>query len=95
MSSVSILFRLSAGIGLGVFFYTGLWLTVRTLPTTRHPALLTLCSFWIRTLIVVATVFLLIDKRWGNALVCIAGFLVGRLIVSVSINAPAERAKCP
>jgi F1F0 ATPase subunit 2 len=93
MSSVSILLRLFAGIALGAFFYTGLWFTVRALPTARHPVLLTLGSFWIRTLIVVATIFSLIEEHWQNALICIAGFLVGRLIVSLSLDV-SVRAKC-
>lgn len=95
MSTASILFRLLAGIALGVFFYAGLWLTVRTLPTARHPVMLTLSSFWIRTFIAVATLFFLIEGRWENALICIAGFLVGRFVVSLSLDVPTVRAKCP
>ena len=45
----SLRFALMAGIALGVFFYGGLWLTVRRLLMTRHPVLLTLGSFCVRT----------------------------------------------
>ena len=37
--------RLMAGIAIGVFFYGGLWITVRQLFTARHPVLLTLGKF--------------------------------------------------
>jgi F1F0 ATPase subunit 2 len=33
------------GLGLGVLYFGGLWLTVRQLPTARNPVLLTLLSF--------------------------------------------------
>ena len=40
--------RFGFGILLGVFFYGGLWLTVRNLATTRHPFALTLGSLVLR-----------------------------------------------
>ena len=42
---MNILTSVLAGIGIGVFFYAGLWFTVRRLITTRHPVLLTVASF--------------------------------------------------
>jgi F1F0 ATPase subunit 2 len=36
---------LLAGIGLGLLYFGGLWLTVNQLPLTRNPILLTLGSF--------------------------------------------------
>jgi F1F0 ATPase subunit 2 len=34
------------GIGLGLLYFGGLWLTVRQLPSTNNPVLLTLVSFF-------------------------------------------------
>lgn len=36
------------GMGLGLLYFGGLWLTVRKLPYTNNPALLTLVSFIVR-----------------------------------------------
>jgi F1F0 ATPase subunit 2 len=81
MNGFSVIVRLLAGAALGLFFYYGLWLTVRSLPRTRHPVLLTLGSFWIRTLVVIASVLLLMKGRWQYVVVCLVGFLIGRIAV--------------
>src|ERR1017187_8352475 len=92
---VSIFLRLMVGAALGAFFYTGLWVTVRALLTTRHPTLLTLGSFWIRTLVVLVSFLFLMKGRWQYALTCVAVFMRGRVAVSKSLRVQAARAKCP
>ncbi|MBZ5523260.1 MAG: ATP synthase subunit I [Acidobacteriia bacterium] len=82
MNTAAILLRLLAGLALGVFFYSALWFTVRSLPAARHPVLLTLGSFWGRTLAVLASFFVLMQGRWEYAAACLAGFMAGRLVVS-------------
>lgn len=74
--------RVVAGIALGIFFYGGLWLTVRQVTEARPAAWLTLASFWLRSLVVVAGFLLLIDRRWEYALLCLGGFTAGRLAVA-------------
>ncbi|OKH40047.1 hypothetical protein NIES2119_03610 [[Phormidium ambiguum] IAM M-71] len=39
------LLALATGIGLGLLYFGGLWLTVRQLPKTPYPLLLTISSF--------------------------------------------------
>lgn len=95
MNAVAILSRLAAGVALGVLFYMGLWLTVRALLITRHPALLTVSSFWIRTLTLLASFLFLTQGRWQYALTCVVGFVVGRVAVTKSLRVPAARTKCP
>ena len=94
MNALPIISRLLGGIALGFFFYAGLWLTVREISTTRHPVLLTLGSFWIRTLVVVSGFLILMNGRWDFALICLAGFMVGKAAVSKSLQAPMARTKC-
>ncbi len=95
MSALSILSRLLAGAALGIFFYAGLWVTVRALLTTRHPTLLTLGSFWIRTLVVLASFLFLMKGSWQYALICLAGFIMGRVGVSKSLRMRTARTTCP
>jgi len=95
VSALSILSRLLAGAALGIFFYAGLWVTVRALLTTRHPTLLTLGSFWIRTLVVLASFLFLMKGSWQYALICLAGFIMGRVGVSKSLRMQTARTTCP
>jgi F1F0 ATPase subunit 2 len=79
---MNVLVSALAGIAIGVFFYGGLWFTVRHLVTTRHPVWLTLASFWGRTAVTLAAFLLVVNGRWENALAALAGFGLGRLLVS-------------
>lgn len=80
---------LLAGFGLGVFFFGGLWLTVRALPKSRHPTMLALGSFWGRGAMVIAGFILLTAGSWQNALVCLVGFVVARILLARWISRPA------
>jgi F1F0 ATPase subunit 2 len=70
------------GFGLGLLFFGGLWATVRAIPTSRHPALLTLASFWGRTAVVIAGLLLVMDGLWQRALAGLVGFVCARVAIS-------------
>ncbi len=95
MSPLSIFLLLLAGMLLGIVFYGGLWLTVRSLSSTRHPVWLTLCSFWMRMLAVLAGFLFLVKGSWQHAFICLAGFAIGRLAVSKYLATPETRPRCP
>ena len=95
MTAQALLARALAGAALGGFFYLGLWLTVRELSVTRHPVLLTLTSFWIRTLVVLGSFLYLMQGHWQYAAACLLGFVAGRVAVSIPIRAQTMRVKCP
>lgn len=84
---ISAILALLAGFGLGVLFFGGLWLTVRALPRARYPAALMLGSFWGRTALVVAGFTSVIRRRWENALACLVGFLIARLLLARFVRA--------
>lgn len=75
---MSLLLAVISGFAIGVFFYAGLWLTVRWMLVTRHPVWLTVASFWVRTLVTIAAFLLVMNGRWENALAALAGFALGR-----------------
>jgi F1F0 ATPase subunit 2 len=85
------IFLLSVGAILGLIFFGGLWFTVDRLPTSRHPIWLTLSSFWGRTLVVVCGLLLVTRGSWQNALICVIGFTVARLLVSRYLPLPRGR----
>jgi F1F0 ATPase subunit 2 len=82
---------LLVGAGLGLFYFGGLWLTVQRLPTARRPALLALGSFWGRTVVTVAVLYLIMDGHWQRLVAAMAGFVIVRLIL-VGREKPEEPA---
>lgn len=72
---------LVAGVGLGLFYFGGLWLTVRRLPTCRWPIPMVLASFVGRTAVAVISFYFVMDGRWERILVCLAGFMMVRLFM--------------
>ena len=79
---ITLILLLGAGFGLGLFFFGGLWFTVRTLPKSRHPAPIMLTSLLLRTVAVLAGMNLLMDGRWQRVLACLAGFILARVAFS-------------
>ena len=79
------------GLGLGLFYFGGLWLTVKQLPVTKHPYRLMLFSFFFRLTI---SMFILSLIVGGNTklynvislLACCLGFLIVRTIAIVLIQ---------
>lgn len=70
-----------AGLGLGLFYFGGLWLTVRQLPVSHAPALLVLGSFLGRTALTVLGFYFVMAGRWERLLACLLGFLVMRTVL--------------
>lgn len=75
------LLAFGAGLALGVVFLGGLWLTVRRLPSARHPACLAIGSFVTR-IGAAALVFVWIGRtgHWIDVVICLGGFAVSRII---------------
>lgn len=72
---------LAAGAGLGLFYFGGLWLTVRRLPTLRRPELISLGSFVGRLGVTLLGFYLVADGRWERLAACLVGFFVMRTIL--------------
>jgi F1F0 ATPase subunit 2 len=89
-----ILLAIAAGVSIGIFFYGCLWITVRRLMTSKHPVLLTFGSFWGRTVIALAGFFFVMNGQWQNGLGCLAGFGLGRIVVSGLLSRNGGAPKC-
>jgi F1F0 ATPase subunit 2 len=81
-SLLPLLLAFAAGLGLGLFYFGGLWLTVRQLPTSRYPVPLLLASFAGRTAVAVVGFYFVMGGRWERALACLVGFLVARFVLT-------------
>jgi len=73
---------LAEGALLGVFFFMGLWWTVRNIDTTKHVALWFLGSMLVRTSIVMLGFYFLMGDNWHQLLAGLLGFAIARIIVS-------------
>lgn len=69
------------GMVLGGLYFGGLWLTVSSLPDTRRPVLWMGGSFVLRSTLVMAGFYLVMEGQWQRLLACLAGFLVVRLFL--------------
>jgi F1F0 ATPase subunit 2 len=73
-----VVLSLAAGLGLGAFFFGGLWWTVSRLSTFERPALMMICSLLLRTGVTLGGFFVLSSGHWQRLLACLAGFALAR-----------------
>ncbi len=79
------------GMGAGVFYFGGLWWTVRRLPSARHPALLTLGSFLVRTGVSLVAFYFASGGHWQRILASLLGFIIVRVFLVRRIrSSPAK-----
>jgi len=75
-----VLLPAAAGLALGIFYFGGLWLTLRRLLDSKQPALLTLGSYLGRLAVCFAGFFLIARVGdWQGVLVCLLSFLLVRV----------------
>jgi len=78
----ALLVALLEGALLGVFFFAGLWWTVRKLESTKQVALLFLGSMLLRTSVVVLGFYFILGDNWQRLLAGLLGFIIARIIVT-------------
>ncbi|MRR56520.1 MAG: ATP synthase subunit I [Deltaproteobacteria bacterium] len=71
-----------AGLALGLFYFGGLWLTVRKIPRSGNPGILILGSFVVRLLVTLCGMYLVMDGKWELLVACLAGFLLMRIVLT-------------
>jgi F1F0 ATPase subunit 2 len=80
--SASLAVAFLAGLGIGLWYFGGLWFTVRRLPTTRHPALLLLGSFLVRAIISVCGFYVVMQGSGARLVAAFLGFVVIRTVLA-------------
>jgi F1F0 ATPase subunit 2 len=84
-----------AGIALGLFFFGGLWWTVRRSASSRHPARLFVSSFLVRMMAAVGGFYLIAaDGDWRRVIASLLGFLIARWLV-LRWTRPGSAAESP
>ena len=81
------LLYLLVGLGLGLFYFGGLWLTIKNMNQARSPIVLTLGSFIIRTgAVFLVLIYVARQGDWENILILLAGFIISRIFLSRRIG---------
>ena len=85
MEIISLVIALLTGLGLGLFYFGCLWLTVKRLTTVKHPYRLILVSFLLRLAISLTGFYLILissgEQKLISLLTCILGFFIIRGIL--------------
>lgn len=77
------------GTGLGLFYFGGLWLTVKRLSQSSQPALLSLASFFVRTAVALSGFYYVMEGRLALLLAAMTGFLIIRFFL-VRLISPVQ-----
>jgi len=85
------IFTFSFGIGLGVFFFGGLWLTMSQLSHSQRPLLLTLGSFLFRSSICIFGFYLVVGTGLEGLAFAIAGFILTKIVLVSRLGRHPER----
>ena len=73
---------LSVGVLLGAIFFGGLWWTVRKGVSSEQPVFWFFSSLLLRMSIALSGFYLVSCGHWERLLLCLAGFVTGRLLVT-------------
>jgi len=80
--TLDLLPALLTGILLGLFFFIGLWWTVRRLAIAKRVALWFAGSMLLRTAIVLLGFYFILGDSWQRLLAGLLGFICARLMVT-------------
>ncbi|WP_372882118.1 ATP synthase subunit I [Psychromonas sp.] len=87
---LSLLPALFTGLLLGIFFFAGLWWTVRRGAKSERPVIWFFASFILRTTLTLSALYWISDGQWLRLVVCLLGFTVARIVVQVITRSPRE-----
>ena len=72
----------SSGMALGAFYFLSLWKTLQKITDAPSPGFVMLRSYLIRTSVVLAGFYLVMDGHWQRAVAALLGFVVMRMILT-------------
>ena len=81
MNNLTIIAALALGFLLGIFFFGGLWFTVKKALEIKRPAWWVFGSFMVRMGITLSGFYFISMHGWQYLLFCLAGFIIARYVV--------------
>jgi F1F0 ATPase subunit 2 len=86
---------LSAGMLLGAVFFGGLWWTVRKGVSSEQSAFWFFGSLLLRMSIALAGFYFVSGGQWERLLLCLAGFVIARLMVTRLTQSSGDNRSVP
>jgi len=80
-SAIGLALAVAGGFTLGLIYFAVLWITIRCLAVSRHPAMLSLGSLLARTVVALAGFYLIGAGDWRRFLLALGGFIAARLLL--------------
>lgn len=84
----ALILSLVVGMALGVFFFGGLWWTVRKATSASNPALWFFGSMMLRMAVVMSGFYLVMAGDWRRLCLALLGFIIARLLVTHYSSSP-------
>ena len=75
-----------AGLALGVFYFAGLWQTVKKLPSSEQPLRLIIESFSLRMIIVLTAFYFIMGSQWERLAAALTGFILMKIILTKKLG---------
>lgn len=94
ISPIHAVLAFTLGMGLGILYFGGLWLTLRKIPAVRRPAGLMAASLCLRMALVLVAFYLIAGDGPEGLVSCLLGFLLARFLslrAGLKTKAPALR----
>lgn len=92
---VGLILSLIVGLALGLFFFGGLWWTVRKAINSTNPALWFFCSVMLRMAVVIGGFYLIMAGDWRRLCAALVGFIIVRMLVTHFSPSPQENRHAP
>ncbi len=70
-----------AGALIGLFYFSGLWWTIKKLPFRKKPALWVFVSLLVRMAAALLGFYLAAGGDWMRFAACLAGFIAARMVL--------------
>jgi F1F0 ATPase subunit 2 len=81
---------LFAGVLIGLLFFGGLRWTVQKAMSYKQPGVLFAASMSLRTILALAGFYLIGSGSWQRLVMCLIGFMMGRIIVKRLSQVPLD-----
>ena len=78
---LALVLSFAAGLGLGLFYFGGLWLTVKRLAAAGQPALLAVGSLLLRNLAALAGFWFVMGGQLDRLIAAVLGFFIVRTLL--------------
>jgi len=90
--SIIMILSLASGVLFGLFYFIGLWLTLKHMPNSKQPALLGIGSFMGRSAVCLFGFYLISGNGLEAIAISLAGFIFSKvaLIIHLKSSSRAE-----